>query len=131
MRQAAQELGQWDTKSETAAFDPVEMVRLLHEGRKRARETGRKGSRSLRRRRRSREARRPLDAGVIALVAQLEAVEYAFLIVAGTIAVGLVLVAHRTQACNLAAILTRSPGRLTCPFTAKSEHDDRRRHDCD
>jgi hypothetical protein len=26
MRQAAQDVGQWDTKSETAAFDPVEMV---------------------------------------------------------------------------------------------------------
>jgi len=38
-RQAAQELGQWDTKSETAAFDATEMVRLLHEGRKRARES--------------------------------------------------------------------------------------------
>jgi hypothetical protein len=38
MRQAAQELGQWDTKSETATFDTVEMVKLLHEGRRRARE---------------------------------------------------------------------------------------------
>jgi hypothetical protein len=38
MRQAAQELGQRDTKRETAAFDPVEMVRRLNDGRKRARE---------------------------------------------------------------------------------------------
>jgi hypothetical protein len=38
MRQAAQELGQWDKKSETAAFDPVEMVRRLDEARKRVRE---------------------------------------------------------------------------------------------
>jgi hypothetical protein len=30
--QAAQELGRWDTKSEAAAFDPVEMVRLLSRG---------------------------------------------------------------------------------------------------
>jgi hypothetical protein len=37
MRQEAQELSQWDKKSE-AAFDPVEMVKLLHEGRRRARE---------------------------------------------------------------------------------------------
>jgi hypothetical protein len=37
MRQAAHELGQWDTKSETAAVDPAEMVRLLHKGRRRAR----------------------------------------------------------------------------------------------
>jgi hypothetical protein len=34
-RQAAQELGQWNKKSETAAFDPVERVRRLHEGRNR------------------------------------------------------------------------------------------------
>jgi len=27
MRQAAQELGQWDKKSETAAFDPAEAVK--------------------------------------------------------------------------------------------------------
>jgi hypothetical protein len=33
MRQAVQELGQWDTKSETAGLDPAEMVRILHEGR--------------------------------------------------------------------------------------------------
>jgi hypothetical protein len=33
MRQAAQNLGQWDTKGETAAFDPVEMVRRINEGR--------------------------------------------------------------------------------------------------
>jgi hypothetical protein len=32
MRQAAEELGQWDTKSETAGFDPGELVRVLHEG---------------------------------------------------------------------------------------------------
>jgi hypothetical protein len=32
MRQAAQELGRWDTKTKTAAFDPVEMVRRLNEG---------------------------------------------------------------------------------------------------
>jgi hypothetical protein len=38
MRQAAQELGQWDTKSEAAGFDPAELVRILHEGRARARE---------------------------------------------------------------------------------------------
>jgi hypothetical protein len=40
-----------------------------------------------------REARCPL-AGEIALVAQLEAVEYAFLIVVGTLAVGLMIVAR-------------------------------------
>jgi hypothetical protein len=39
LRQAVQELGQRDTKRETAAFDPAEMVRILHEGRKRARES--------------------------------------------------------------------------------------------
>jgi hypothetical protein len=38
MRQAAQELGQRDKKSETAAFDPVEMVRRLDGARMRARE---------------------------------------------------------------------------------------------
>jgi hypothetical protein len=32
MRQAAQELGHWDTKSEAARFDVAEMVRILHEG---------------------------------------------------------------------------------------------------
>jgi hypothetical protein len=37
-RQAAEELGQWITKTETTTFDAVAMVRLLHEGRVRARE---------------------------------------------------------------------------------------------
>jgi hypothetical protein len=36
MRQAAQELGQWDTKSEKAPFDQAEIVRRLNEGRARA-----------------------------------------------------------------------------------------------
>ena len=44
-RQAAQELGQWDTKSEAAGLDPAEMVRILHEGRTRARKTGKNGRR--------------------------------------------------------------------------------------
>jgi hypothetical protein len=37
-RQAAEELGQWITKTETTTFDAVEMVKLLHEGRARARQ---------------------------------------------------------------------------------------------
>jgi hypothetical protein len=37
-RQGAQELVRWDTKSEAAGLDRAEMVRLPHEGRKRARE---------------------------------------------------------------------------------------------
>jgi hypothetical protein len=37
-RSAAQELGLWDTKSEAAAFDADELIRRIHEGRKRARE---------------------------------------------------------------------------------------------
>jgi hypothetical protein len=36
-RQAAQELGHWDTKSEAAGLDQAEMIRILHEGRRRAR----------------------------------------------------------------------------------------------
>jgi hypothetical protein len=39
MRPAAQDLGQWDTKSEAAGLDHAELVRVLHEGRKRARES--------------------------------------------------------------------------------------------
>jgi hypothetical protein len=36
-RSAAQELGLWDTKSEAAGLDPAEMIRILHEGRRRLR----------------------------------------------------------------------------------------------
>jgi hypothetical protein len=64
--QAAQELGRWDTKSEAAAFDPVEMVRLLHEGRRRGASSGKRGKwRRLQGRKRRSEARRPLAAGAI------------------------------------------------------------------
>jgi hypothetical protein len=47
-RQSAQELRQRNTKSETAAFDPAEMIRLLHEGAAERGKTGMKGWRSLR-----------------------------------------------------------------------------------
>jgi hypothetical protein len=39
-RQPAQELGQCDTKSDAAGLDPAEMIRILHEGRRRAASSG-------------------------------------------------------------------------------------------
>ena len=60
VRQGAQELGQWDTKSESAAFDVAQMVRLLHEGRKRTRDLAIAQKLEVRRSREAREKRQPL-----------------------------------------------------------------------